>query len=137
MIGLGLSHDKSIYFFQYRLYKGCPLSSYHYNVHKYSMLGPVTPLPICLTCELNNLHNILTWNWKFLAKYTNTIRQAFSLKLDHFQILNFPALFSDWSIQKISKNFLWNMKKYICSYNFWLSFNNWQFLILHFLKDLI
>ena len=74
-------------------------------------LGPVTPPPILLSQSQNDLWTIHIKNLKSLSQYLNTVWPASSLKLDQFWILNFPALFSDWSIHKISKRFLWNMKK--------------------------
>ena len=85
-----------MYFYWYYLYctRHCPL------------LGPLTPTPIYLNCSKNNVLDI--WMTKLMSdsNYLVPIWSWSGPKLDHFWILNFPSLFSDWSIQKFWKNIL-------------------------------
>ena len=72
-------------------------------------LGPLTPLQIFLSRRKNDV--LVTW-MKYLmldCSYLGSICQAIGSKFDQNLNLNFPSLFSDWSIQKFletnSKNF--------------------------------
>ena len=82
---------------------------------KYEILGPFAPLQIFLSRRKNDL--LATW-MKYLmldCSYLGSICQAIGSKFDQNLNLNFPSLFSDWSIQKFletnSKNFWINQSE--------------------------
>ena len=69
-------------------------------------LGPLTPPQIYLSRSKNNL--LVIWMEKLKSDfcYLAPVWGWFGPKLDPFCILNFPALFSDWSIQIFWRNIL-------------------------------
>ena len=69
-------------------------------------LGPLTPPPIYLIRSKNNVLVIWMTKLKSESSYLVPVWSSSDPKLDHFWILNFPSLFSDWSIQKFWKNIL-------------------------------
>ena len=70
------------------------------------ILGPVTPFPIFIFSLPQNPLAIWMTFLKSESKILVPIRHNVGPKLDQFWNLNFPTLFSDWSIQKFRKNIL-------------------------------
>ena len=75
------------------------------------LLGPVTPSPIFLFSLSETLLTIWMTILMLEVPILVPIWQYLGPKLDHFSILNFPSLFSDWLIQNFLK------KKF---QNFWI-----------------
>ena len=79
------------------------------------IVGPVTPSPIFLFSLSETLLTIWMTILMLEVPILVPISQYLGPKLDHFSILNFPSLFSDWSIQKFletnSKNFWINQSE--------------------------
>ena len=71
-------------------------------------IGPVTPSPIFLFSLSETLLTMWMTILMLEVPILVPIWQYLGPKLDHFSILNFPSLFSDWLIQKFRKDFFQN-----------------------------
>ena len=68
------------------------------------VLGPLTPSQILLSRSPNDLLTTHITKLNSVSRYLVPVWTKLGPKLDHFCILNFPSLFSDWSIQKFLKS---------------------------------